>query len=55
MKQMRQINSNLYTADDGTILVRINHEWVYLDHISQVVDKDQYRYDVAERNGLELK
>jgi len=54
-----------YRSSDGSTIRRedgktpdgrfIAGHWVYRDASGKFIDMDQYRYDLAERNGLELK
>ncbi len=62
MSQLHQVNDDLLHADDGRRMEReygmtpngnpLDGRWVLRSIKGDLVDFDQYRYDLAERNGL---
>ena len=58
----RQVNDDLYHADDGRSVGReygmtpngnlLNGRWVLRSADGDFLDFDQYRHDLAERNGF---
>lgn len=51
-------NENLYTSEDGVFVMKrqgpnANGPWGLFNN-DTLMDTDQYRYDLAERNGFEL-
>lgn len=59
---LHQVNDNQFRSDDGRCMARetgltpngnpLGGSWVLRSAAGEFIDFDQYRHDLAERNGL---